>query len=412
MSMNTLLENISMALTSLRGNTLRSLLTMMGIIIGVAAVVLLVSLGQFVQTGIRAQFASLRVDQISVFIFPDESGRFRPLRMGDVRRITEQLAPISTFRVMPQYDETLNILHGSREVSSTVSGVTTDYLFMNPSTIVRRGRFFNQEEVDSIARVAVIGTGVAQRLFGTTDPIGQGIRLNQTSYQVIGLASAGAAGGISGTGDNFILIPLTTAQTRLSGERLVPDERPTTSVVFQPTSPNPDLNYITSRITDILRELRGIDSFSGELDDFFVLFLGSFLNTFTSIINVFTIFLGVTAGISLLVGGIGVMNIMMVTVTERTREVGLRKALGAENRDIVLQFLVEALAITLIGGVVGVAIAFTITLIAAALGFNVVIQPTSILLAVAVSSSVGIFFGIYPAQRAARLNPIEALRYE
>jgi putative ABC transport system permease protein len=410
--MNVLLENISMALTSLRGNALRSILTMLGIIIGVMAVVLLVSLGQFVQSGIRAQFSSLRVDQISVFVFPDESGRFRPLRMRDVRFITEQLAPISTFRVMPQYEEQLNVLRGSREISTTVSGVTTDYLFMNPSTVISRGRFFNDAEVGDIARVAIIGSTLAQRLFGIEDPIGQDIRINMTSYQVIGVASLGASGDLLGIGNNFVLIPLTTAQTRLSGEQTTPDERPTTTVVFQPTSPNPDLPYITNRITEILREMRGIDPFAGEVDDFFVLFLGSFLDTFTSIIGVFTTFLGITAGISLLVGGIGVMNIMMVTVTERTREVGLRKALGAENRDIVFQFLIEALAITFVGGAVGVLLAYLLALVASLLGFNVVIQATSILLAVVVSASIGIFFGIYPAQRAARLNPIEALRYE
>ncbi|MDX2137098.1 MAG: ABC transporter permease [Chloroflexota bacterium] len=410
--MNVLVENINMALSSLRGNALRSILTMLGIIIGVAAVVLLVSLGQFVQSGIRAQFASLRVDQITVFVFPDESGRFRPLRMRDVRTITEQLAPISSFRVMAQYEEQLNVLHGSRELNTIVSGVTTDFLFMNPSTVIHRGRFLNDLEVESIARVAVIGSTVAQRLFGGEDPVGQDIRINMTSYQVIGVASLGAAGDITGTGNSFVLIPLTTAQTRLSGEQTTPDERPTTTVVFQPTSPNPDLPYITQRITDILRDMRGIDPLSGEVDDFFVLFLGSFLDTFTSIIGVFTTFLGITASISLLVGGIGVMNIMMVTVTERTREVGLRKALGAGNRDIVLQFLIEALAITLIGGAIGVIIAFGLTLIAAALGFSVVIEGTSILLAILVSTSIGIFFGIYPAQRAARLNPIEALRYE
>jgi putative ABC transport system permease protein len=386
---------------------------MLGIIIGVAAVVLIVALGQYVQTGIQGEFGSLQVDQISVSTFPDETGRYRPLRMQDIHAIVEQLAPISTFRVMPQYDATLNVLHGGRELTTTVSGVTTDYLSLNPAMVVSQGRFFNQAEVDSIARVAVIDQTMAQRLFGTEDPVGQDIRMNQTSYQVIGVMQDSAASEELAEGaGNIVLIPLTTAQTRLSGEQVVPDERPTTTVIFQPTSPNPDLNYITSRIPQILREMRGIDTVAGEVDDFFVLFLSSFLDTFNSIITIFTIFLGVAAGISLLVGGIGVMNIMMVTVTERTREVGLRKALGAENRAIVLQFLVEALVITLIGGAVGVGIAFALTLVATAVGYSLIIQPTSILLAVIVSSSIGIFFGIYPAQRAARLNPIEALRYE
>jgi putative ABC transport system permease protein len=190
-----------------------------------------------------------------------------------------------------------------------------------------------------------------------------------------------------------------------------PDERLVTSVVFQPLSPDADIRYITARMNTIMRELRGVQA--GETDDFFVLFLGSFLDTFTSVISAFTGFLGVTAGISLLVGGIGVMNIMLVTVTERTREIGLRKAVGAQRRDIIAQFLIEALVITLLGGLLGISFAFLVAQLISSLStFDITIQPVSLLLSFGISASFGIFFGIYPAQRAARFNPIDALRYE
>lgn len=409
--MKLIVENINIALTALKGNKGRAILTMLGIIIGVAAVVVLLSLGAGVQGSIRKQFEALRIDQITVFAIEDEIGRYRPLTMSMKDDLAEKLARYGQFTFMPQYETQQFARAGARETNTQIVGTTADYLRL-VNRVLFAGRFFTAAEADTIARVAVIGKTTATRLFRSADPIGQNIRIGQLDFQVIGVV--GTAPGETGSeAGNVLIIPLVTAQTRLNDtDAIVPiaSERPVTSIIIQIDNAT-NVPYIVQQTTEVLRLLRRVAPDAP--DDFFVLFLGSFLDTFTTIIGVFTLFLGVVAGISLLVGGIGVMNIMLVTVTERTREVGLRKAVGAQNEDIILQFLIEAVTITVIGGAIGVGLAFGLTTIATALTqIQVSVQPTSIALALAVSIAIGIFFGIYPAQRASRLNVIDALRFE
>jgi putative ABC transport system permease protein len=274
------------------------------------------------------------------------------------------------------------------------------------------GRFFDQADMDSRARVAVIGLTVVERLFPDTYPVGQTIRIGDVNFRVIGvMARASSAGGFTGDDNDLIFVPITTAQTRLVGDRELTGERPITSIVVQARDED-SIDLVAAEIRQTLREERQI-SFRDE-DTFTIFTQTDLLSSLEQITGLLTIFLAIIAGISLLVGGIGIMNIMLVTVTERTREIGLRKAVGAQKRDILLQFLVEATAISLVGGGIGVGISLVGAMLVSALStdLQVTIQGSSVALATAISVAIGVFFGIYPANRAAALNPIDALRYE
>lgn len=407
-------DNIRVAFIGLRTNKLRSALTMLGITIGVAAVIVLVSIGQAVETYVRDQFQGIGANLLFVIGSSDSLGRTQPLTQRDVNAISDPYRVPEAMLIMPQLNlPNRTVTSQGREALVTTRGVTADFPAVFNRDVIA-GRFFDQDDMNGLARVAVIGLTTADRLFPDTFPLGQTIRIQGVRFTVIGILveAGGAAFGPPGNDPNdLILLPLTTAQTRLSGQRIVSGDRPVSNILVKARD-NSTVDLAALQIRQTLREAHGI-SFRDE-DDFQVFTQAEILDSFSSVAGLLTIFLGLIAGISLLVGGIGIMNIMLVTVTERTREIGLRKAVGAQNRDILSQFLVEATVLALVGGGIGVLIAASATaLVGLALPtLSTSVQLSSVALATLISAAIGVFFGIYPATRAAALNPIEALRYE
>lgn len=408
-----IIDNIRVAFIGLRTNKLRAALTMLGITIGVAAVIVLVSVGQAVETYVRDQFQGIGANLLFVVPSTDDLGRTIPLTQGEAEAIADSYRVPDALIVMPQVElRNQPIASEGLESRSRVVGATADYPQVLNRTVVA-GRFFDAAEVKNLSRVVVIGQVTVERLFPDIYPVGQSVRIQGVRFTVIGvLNKAGSAFGPPGTNaDDVAIIPITTVQARLSGQRVISGDRPLSSILVKARDSS-TVDSTAQQIRLTLREERNI-SFRDE-DDFTVFTQAELLDSFGSVAGLLTLFLAIIAGISLLVGGIGIMNIMLVTVTERTREIGLRKAVGAQNRDILSQFLVEAMVLSLMGGAIGVLIAWAATALAglALPELNAAVQPASIALATAISAGIGMFFGIYPATRAAALNPIEALRYE
>lgn len=403
-------ENFRIALTSLMSNKLRAGLTMLGITIGVAAVIVLVSVGQAFDTFVREQFAGIGANLVFVVGGEDARGEFRPLTRDDVEALSDVYRVPDAIRIMPQRN--LNnqpIRHEGRETTANVQGVTELYVEVFNREVIA-GRFLDASDVLSLARVAVIDQRVVEALFPDVYPVGRSIRIGDVRFTVIGILGD-VENSAFGPVNPVVFVPLTTVQTRLSGERVLSGDRPVTFITLQARDGN-SVEAVAQQIRQTLREEHNI-SFRDE-DDFVVFTQTEVLDTFGAVTSLITVFLALLAGISLLVGGIGIMNIMLVTVTERTREIGLRKAVGAQPSDILGQFLTEAVVLSLLGGGVGVLIAILSGFIVSALVPNlaVTVQLSSVLLATIISVMVGVFFGSYPAGRAARLNPIDALRYE
>jgi putative ABC transport system permease protein len=408
-----MIENLRYALIGLRTNKLRSVLTMLGITIGVFAVIVLVSVGQAVETFVRDQFQGIGTNLLFVIGDTDTQGRIQPLIQNDYAALSDPFRVPDAANVMPQRNLTRAVSSEGRELSVPINGVLPSYQTIYNRGVVT-GRFIDQTDVDSMARVAVVGQEVVSALFPDTYPVGQTIRIAGVRFTIIGVLeelSGGGLGGFGGNQDLIVIIPITTAQTRLSGERVITGDRIISFIVVQ-ANDSTVVEDTATQIRQTLRESHEI-SFRDE-DDFAVFTQSELLDTFGNVTELITLFLAVLASISLLVGGIGIMNIMLVTVTERTREIGLRKAVGAQNSDILLQFLTEATVLSMIGGTFGLILAFLISMLVSAVisTLSVRIQFDSILIAFIISAAIGIFFGIYPARRAAALNPIEALRYE
>ncbi len=404
------LENIRVALIGLRSNKLRAALTMLGITIGVAAVIVLVSIGQAVDTFVRDQFLGLGTNLILVLNGENERGETVRLTLNEAEALADFARVPDALNVMPQLNSTLPISANGREAMGRIRGVSPIFPEIRSRTLAA-GRFFDQTEMDGLARVAVIGLTVVDRLFPDVYPVGQNIRIGSVTFRVIGVMAEAGSTGFGGDENDLIFVPITTAQTRLVGERVLTGDRPITSVLVQARDGD-GVDAAARQIREALRDLRGI-SFRDE-DTFEIFTQTDLLDSLGQITGLLTIFLGIIAGISLLVGGIGIMNIMLVTVTERTREIGLRKACGAQRQDIVLQFLTEATVLSLTGGLIGITIAYggSLAVTLALPDLSVLPQVGSIALAAGISIAIGLFFGIYPANRAAALNPIDALRYE
>jgi putative ABC transport system permease protein len=412
-------ESVRIALRALTANKMRSILTMLGIIIGVMAVIALLSVGLGFEQYITQQFESLGSNLLFVIPGQLEGGgpgsaraagqRTQPLTMGDAQALADPFLVPDVVAVAPDFGRNGTVARGKQAIISSIDGITPEYQSVRNFNPVL-GEFITQEQVNGRSRVAVLGATVFKELFEDDEyPIGQTIKLNDVPFKVIGVLEEKGGGGF-GDEDNVVLIPISTAQTRLFEAGTVRGDL-IISVIFLQVASKDRMDAAADRITEVLRERHRI-SFRDD-DDFTVVNQADLIQVFGEFTAVFTTVLGAIAGISLLVGGIGIMNIMLVSVTERTREIGIRKAVGAKRRDILLQFLVEAIVLSMMGGFMGIALGYAASaLLSNVLDLSTVVTMGAILLATGFSAAVGLFFGIYPATRAARLNPIDALRYE
>jgi len=401
------------ALESLSGNKLRSGLTVLGIVIGVAAVIAMLAVGKGAQESITSSINSIGTNLLVVFPGGKEQDRFRPLTMRDADALRDQLAAPSIEAVAPTLEIGGEVTFGGKQTSSPLIGVTPAY-FQVRNVNLAEGEFITEEHLLGRASVVLLGPEVAETLFGHTDGItGETVRIDGQPFRVIGVLES-KGGGEFGSEDNQMIVPLTTAKARLFGPKSGQSGDRVDAIYVQAAG----ADLVPQAMEEIAQILRTRHRITDEIDDFTIFTQQDLLAEAETITNVLTIFLGGVAGISLLVGGIGIMNIMLVTVTERTREIGLRKALGARKRDILIQFLTESSLLSLIGGIIGILLGWLISLIVGQIAaannapFTPVVALDAIMLATIFSAAIGLFFGIYPANRAAGLQPVEALRYE
>jgi len=400
---------IRIAMRALARNKLRSVLTMLGIIIGVGAVIAMVSVGQGAQQQAQQQIAAMGSNMLFV-----QSGTVNRggMRMGwgatktlvydDMLAILRECPSVKA--AAPGSQASAQVVFGNDNWATNINGTESQYFDIR-SWPFAEGSSFSQDDVSMAANVAVIGETVRKNLFGATDPIGETIRINNLPFKVVGLLTAkGTSAAMGQDQDDIMLVPITTLQQKITGQDWL--RRIMVSAVSK------DASYTAQQqITALLRDRHRIRS--GQDDDFFVRNLADMADLADQNARLFTILLASIASISLIVGGIGIMNIMLVSVTERTREIGIRMAIGATEGDVQQQFLVEAVVLSVVGGAIGILSGMGASyMITQTLGWPVLVSPTAIFAAVLFSMAVGIFFGFYPARKAARLDPIEALRYE
>jgi len=404
-------QSILEALATLNGNKLRSGLTILGIVIGVAAVIAMLAVGSGAQNTITGSISGIGTNLL--FVFKGNSQvdlRYtKPLTMSDVTALSDPMQTPHVDKVAPTIQKSLTVTYEGQSTSATVNGVTPDEQSVRNRQLTE-GDFISQDNLNGVASVAVIGPQAADKLFGQhVGIVGNTIRISGQPFRIIGVLES-KGGGSFGSQDNIVLIPLTTAKARL-----IPRNLDEVDVIYVQAVNSDAVALASSEIRQVLSVRHQVQPGA---EDFTIYTQQDFLSLASTITGVLTIFLGGIAAISLLVGGIGIMNIMLVSVTERTREIGLRKAIGARKRDILIQFLVESSLLSLFGGIIGIIfgwlIAFLVGQIASASGtpFNPTVGLNAILLATIFSTAVGLFFGIYPANRAANLQPVEALRYE
>jgi putative ABC transport system permease protein len=396
------------ALRALRRNKLRSSLTALGIIIGVGSVVAMVAVGNGAQARIESQVAALGQNLLTVFAGSRRSGGVNTglgsastITLADADAIAREVTDVAA--VSPEVSTSAQAIANGRNWSTTIVGESLDYLKIRDWKLAS-GSMFTDREVRAAAKVAIVGSKTANQLFGPLNPVGQTVRVKNIPFVIIGLLESKGAGMGGQNQDDRIIIPYTTAMKRITGERYL------RSINLQIASAS-RMEAAQQQITSLLRQRHRLSA--GKEDDFNIFNQKEIADTVGSISKVITLLLGAIAGISLLVGGIGIMNIMLVSVTERTREIGIRIAVGAQPGDIRLQFLIEAITLSLLGGLIGVLCGVGASrLVAVVADFKAIVSSGSILLAFGVSSVIGIFFGFYPAHKAASLDPIVALRYE
>lgn len=404
-----LTESLLTAIDSITAHKLRSMLTMLGVIIGVAAVIALMAIGNGVSASITGQISSIGTNLVSISPDLENSGGYAPLSLEDVEALANPLNAPAVSQVAASVQGNQEVVFDGTSVQTTVSGITANYLAVNNLEEFQAGDGITRNDVDTKARVAVLGAGITGDLFDGENPVGKEVKINGVNYEVVGvLAEQGQT--LGGNPDDSVYLPVSTAQTRLYPDRTRTGQHAVSSIAVQAASED-QAGAAVTQVTAILRERHGLAA--GDEDDFSVFSQTSLLETANTVTATLTAFLGAIAAISLLVGGIGIMNIMLVSVTERTREIGIRKAIGALKRDILVQFLLESMLVSLLGGFLGITLGWLIAQLAgAALDLSTVVDMSTVLLAAGFAAAVGLVFGIYPAWRAAGLRPIEALRYE
>ncbi len=401
---------LSEAWHALGANRLRTILTMLGMVIGVGAVTLMLGIGRGAQYQVESSISSMGSNLLIIFSGAATTGGLRTgpganptLTLGDAQAI-EELPDVAA--VAPIVQGIAQVVHGPNNWSTIVIGSTPGYIAVN-NWQFSSGYPFSDSDVRSATRVAIIGQTVAKNLFGDTDPVGKTIRIKQSPYLVIGVLEPKGQSLVGQDQDDTIIIPITTAQRKLFGSQFTGTVR---AITVQAVSKE-SMDTLQEAINQLLRQRHHIKKDAD--DDFTVRNLTAVINTAADVTRIMSILLGSIASISLVVGGIGIMNIMLVSVTERTREIGIRMAIGARQGDILSQFLIEAVIISIVGCLVGILLGVGIAfLINQVFHITVVITLSSILLAFAVAAGIGIFFGFYPANKASKMEPIEALRYQ
>ncbi|MFM2031270.1 MAG: hypothetical protein RLZZ297_35 [Chloroflexota bacterium] len=406
-------ELFRVSVDSLMANRLRTFLTMLGVIIGVASVVSLMTLGNGASNAITSQFSSMGTNNLTILSGrpnrggPPGQGGVQPLTMADVNSIRVLKLPI--VGPVPNFTNAATMSAAAAEKSGQVLGTTAEYAVVN-SLMFADGAFFTDANVQSASQVVVLGANMKTYLFGDGKAVGEMIRINSTKVRVIGVLEL-KGGNPFGSVDDQVLVPITLAQTRLFAGRSASGELRVSNITVA-AKESSEIDFVQERVQMALRDARRLNP-DGSEDDFQVINQASILSSLTQVTSLLTTFLAAVAGISLLVGGIGIMNIMLVSVTERTREIGLRRAVGAQSNDILLQFMIEATTLSMLGGVIGVLMGSILPIVLTVTGvFNAPVTASSVVISLSVSLATGLFFGIWPARNAARLNPIQALRHE
>lgn len=410
-------DSLKIAILGLHHAKMRSFLTMLGIIIGIASVIILMSIGSSAQNLIINQVQSIGSNLIFVIPGATKGSRLssppsaqgviiKTLVENDVTALKRE--PVIE-KVAPEVRGQAKVVVGNNDTTVSYQGTNEDFFPVRNFNTVK-GTVFTKADVDSLARVAVIGSSISETLFGEKNPIGKTLRLKNITFRVVGVLEEKGIGPMGIDQDNVIIIPITVAQKQMLGIDYY-------SMMTMQTKDEYDMKFVTARLEKVLRRNHRVTD--PDKDDFTIRTQEDALSILGNITSVLTLFLTAIAFISLIVGGIGIMNIMLVSVVERTREIGLRKAVGASNRDILQQFLFESIMLTFLGGIVGIAIGGSVTFLVylAIINFSTIMWTfslplSSVMLAVAVSTVTGLVFGIYPARQAAMKSPIDALRYE
>jgi putative ABC transport system permease protein len=398
-------NTLRVALRALRRNTMRSILTALGIIIGVAAVITMVSIGNGAKAKVEAQVAALGQNLITVMPGSFSSGGMRSgfgfsptLTPEDFEAIAADIADIDG--VSPEVRDGQQVLANGLNWRTNVNGVGPDYPYVK-NWAITQGAMFTEQEVKSLGKVAVIGKVVAEQLFPNEDPVGQTLRIRNLPFRIVGVLAPKGLTPWGSDQDDIVLVPYTSHMRRISRRTYI------STILIQASTPEV-IDRVKSSVEDLLTQRR-----RGREPDFIVRTQEELATTFTATNRTMTLLLACIASVSLLVGGIGIMNIMLVSVTERTREIGIRLAIGAHGRDVLTQFLIEAVLLSTLGGILGVLLGVGASqMVAYYMGWPILVSSLSVVVAVGFSASVGVFFGFYPARKAAQLDPIDALRYE